>query len=92
MTVVTPQSLSQLAAELASAGSPDAPEALAREAGEDRRLLEDARNLVAARLHASVDDWSSTAALSLLNKTLARMPRHDPLDWRVRWSQRFRMP
>jgi hypothetical protein len=58
----------------------------------DRLALESARNEVADRLHSSVDDWSSTAALTLLNRALAAMPRNDPLDWRVRWGQHFRMP
>ena len=58
----------------------------------DRALVESARNLLAGRLHAFSDDWSATAGLTLLNRTLATMPRYDPLDWRVRWGQRFRRP
>ena len=47
---------------------------------------------MAARVRAAVDDWDATAALTLLNRTLSLLPRHDPLDWRVRWTQRFRKP
>jgi len=92
MSVLSPESVGDRAAELAATGSPDAWEELQRAAGGDRALLEAARNVVAGKLHTSVDDWSSTAALSLLNRSLAGLPRNDPLDWRVRWGQRFRRP
>jgi hypothetical protein len=88
-----PEIVTERAYELAGVGVTDASaQELAGYAGGDRRLLESARNLVAARLHNSVDDWSATAALMLLNRALATMPREDPLDWRIRWGQRFRMP
>ena len=92
MTVLSAEELSTRALELAGTGSPNAAEALAGASGGDRHLLEAARNLVVGRIHASVDDWSATDALTLLNRTLATMPREDPLDWRVRWGQRFRRP
>jgi hypothetical protein len=68
------------------------PEALWEAAGDNRVAVEAARDHVAARIHRSVDDWDATAALTLLNKALSDMPRTDPLDWRVRWTQRFRRP
>jgi hypothetical protein len=93
MTTVTPEVIVAHAAELARSVSPDsAVEALAAAAGGDRGTIEAARDQVAAHLHTAVDDWDATAALTLLNRTLATMPRHDPLDWRVRWTQRFRRP
>jgi hypothetical protein len=55
--------------------------------GPDRQAMESARDRVAAHLHRSVDDWKATATLTVLNRALARMPRNDPLDWRVRWSK-----
>jgi hypothetical protein len=61
-------------------------------AGGDRAAVEAARNEVSARVHARSDDFEATAALQLLNRTLSQMPIHDPLDWRVRWGQRFRRP
>jgi hypothetical protein len=93
MTTVTPEVIAAQAVELSRSGSPDsAVEALAAAAGGDRPTVEAARDQVAAHLHTAVDDWDATAGLTLLNRTLAGMPRHDPLDWRVRWKQRFRRP
>jgi tRNA C32,U32 (ribose-2'-O)-methylase TrmJ len=93
MTTVTPEVIAAQAAELSRSGSQDsAVEALVAAAGGDRLIIEAARDRVAAHLHTAVDDWDATAALTLLNRTLAAMPRHDPLDWRVRWTQRFRRP
>jgi hypothetical protein len=93
MTTVTPEAIAAQATELARSGSPDsATQALVAAAGGDRQTIETARDQLAARLHTAVDDWDATAALTLLNRTLADMPRHDPLDWRVRWKQRFRRP
>jgi hypothetical protein len=60
-------------------------------AGGDRALVEAARDIVAAQLHGRTDDFEATATLTLLNQALARIPRTDPLDWRVRWS-RHRKP
>jgi hypothetical protein len=90
----TAEQLAEQAIELAASGErPDASaEELLRVADGDRATVEAARNLLAARLHASVGDWSATAGLSLLNRALATMPRHDPMDWRVMWGQRFRRP
>lgn len=61
-------------------------------AGGDRRVIETARDRVAARVRQRVDDFEATATLTLLNRALAGLPIHDPLDWKVRWSQRFRRP
>jgi hypothetical protein len=55
--------------------------------GPDREAMESARDRVAAHLHRRVDDWEATATLTVLNRALARIPRNDPLDWRVRWSK-----
>lgn len=82
------------AAELTAAGA-DADQAaddLLAAAGGDRAVLVDARDRVAARVHARVDDYEATAVLQLLNRVLGRVPINDPLDWRVRWTQRFRRP
>lgn len=82
------------AAKLAREGTPaDAAGAeLLDAAGGDRRVVETARDRVAARLRARVDDFEATATLTLLNGALAALPIHDPLDWKVRWTQRFRRP
>lgn len=82
------------ATELAEQGVPagDAMADLLAAAGGDRRTVETARDQVAARIRARVDDFEATATLQLLNRVLSRLPIHDPLDWRVRWTQRFRKP
>ncbi|HWE55612.1 MAG TPA: hypothetical protein VG435_08865 [Acidimicrobiales bacterium] len=82
------------AAELASAGvsADQAAEALMRTAGDHREAVVGARDRLAARVHAQVDDFEATATLQLLNRVLGRVPIIDPLDWRVRWTQRFRRP
>jgi hypothetical protein len=54
--------------------------------------VEAARDAVAARVRARVDDFEATDTLQLLNQVLARLPIHDPLDWKPRWKQRFRRP
>jgi hypothetical protein len=93
MTTTTPDAIVSRAAELARSGAAsDAVDALSAAAAGDRRIIEAARDSVAAHLHDAVDDWNATATLTLLNRTLAGMPRTDPLDWRVRWTQRFRRP
>jgi F0F1-type ATP synthase membrane subunit b/b' len=93
MTTVTPEAIASQAIELARSGATDsAAEALAAAAGGDRQTIEAARDQMASHLRNAVDDWSATAALTLLNRTLADLPRQDPLDWRVRWTQRFRRP
>ena len=82
------------AAELSrdGVGAADAADDVLATAGGDRRLVEAARDRVASRVHARVDDFEATATLQLLNRVLSRLPIHDPLDWRVRWTQRFRSP
>lgn len=87
--VVTAAELADRAAELSRDGT-DADGAVAtiiREASDDRGLIEAARDRVAARVRSAVDDFDATATLTLLNRTLSKMPRYDPLDWRVRWAQ-----
>jgi sirohydrochlorin ferrochelatase len=83
-----------LAADLArdGVGPADAAEPVLAAAGGDRRTVEAARDRVAARVHAHVDDFDATLTLQLLNSVLARLPIYDPLDWRVLWTQRFRRP
>ena len=81
---------SDLAGEGVSAA--DAASDVLAAAGGDRRMVEAARDRVASRVHARVDDFEATATLQLLNRVLSRLPIHDPLDWRVRWTQRFRRP
>lgn len=81
------------AAELVRDGSgADVPAELLAAAGGDRRQVEAARDLVAARVRSRVDDFEATASLQLLNRALSRTPIDDPLDWKVRWGQRFRRP
>lgn len=75
-----------------SGGGPQAVDDLLAAASERRHDLESARDQVATRVHERVDDFEATAALQLLNRTLSRAPIHDPLDWKVRWGQRFRRP
>jgi hypothetical protein len=89
---VTPDEVLTRAKELAGAGNGAALQQLVAEAGRDRVSVEAARDRVATRLHTKVDDFEATALLQLLNRTLSAMPRVDPLDWRVRWGQRFRKP
>jgi len=93
MNDLTPSQVAALAAELAGAMPPkEASAKLAEHCGSDRRLVEQARDLMAARLHAASDDYEAAEALRLLNRCLADLPVEDPFDWRVRWSQRFRRP
>jgi hypothetical protein len=83
------------AAELAQDGAVDmraAADELLAAAGGNRRAVEAARDEVAARVRARVDDFEATATLTLLNRALSNLPIEDPLDWRVRWTQRFRRP
>ena len=90
---MTPHEIAERAAELAKdeLGPDEVAAAIETAAGGDRRLIEAARDEVAARIRAAVDDYDATATLTLLNRTLSKMPRHDPLDWRVRWA-RHRKP
>jgi hypothetical protein len=90
---MTPQEIAERAAGLAKDGlGPDEVVAdIETAAGGDRQLIEAARDEVAARIRAAVDDYDATATLTLLNRTLSKMPRNDPLDWRVRWA-RHRKP
>ncbi len=95
MTMTTPlDDVIARATDLAGRGVPaaDAAEDVLAAAGGDRRTVEAARDRVAARIRARVDDFEATATLQLLNRVLSRRPIHDPLDWRVRWTQRFRKP
>ena len=84
------------AAEMARSGADadadQAAEDLLAVAGGQRSALVDARDRVATAVHARVDDFEATATLQLLNRVLSRVPIIDPLDWRVRWTQRFRRP
>ena len=82
------------ATDLARAGvaPADAADEVLAAAGGDRRGVEAARDEMATRVHAHVDDFDATLILQLLNQVLARLPIHDPLDWRVRWTQRFKRP
>ena len=77
---------------LAGDSADDALEDVLAAAGGDRRTVEAARDAAAAAVHVRSDDFDSTAALQMLNGILSRIPIEDPLDWRVRWTQRFRKP
>lgn len=72
--------------------TPEAVRELVADAGGDRARLEAERDRLAVYMHTHVDDFQATAALQLLNRKLATLPRNDPLDWRVLWGQRFRRP
>ncbi|HEX4864991.1 MAG TPA: hypothetical protein VFV02_13035 [Acidimicrobiales bacterium] len=88
LKVKDPDALVERAATLATDGAgPEASASLAGLAGNDRLLVEAARDRAAARVRVHVDDWEATAALQLLNRVLADLPRTDPLDWQVRWKQ-----
>ncbi len=71
------------ARDLASRGvaAADAADEVLAVAGGDRRAVEAARDRVAARLRARVDDFEATATLQMLNRVLSHLPIHDPLDW-----------
>jgi hypothetical protein len=89
----TPATIAARALELAKNGQTgDAVDVLIAAAGGDRALVEAARDEMATRIHAAVDDYDASGALTLLNRALSEIPRHDPLDWRVLWQQRFRRP
>ena len=86
--ITDPDALIDQAAGLASDGvDAETSAALADMAGRDRRLVEAARDRAAVKVRERVDDWEATAALSLLNRVLADLPRTDPFDWQVRWKQ-----
>ena len=94
MSTVAVDSVVQRAGELAREGSTveEARDDVLAAAGGDRRAIEAARDRMAAAVHARSDDFESTATLQLLNRVLTKVPIIDPLDWRVRWTQRFRRP
>ena len=88
LKVTDPDVLIDRAASLAADGTgAETSAALAQLAGNDRLLVETARDRSASRVRVRVDDWEATAALQLLNRVLADLPRTDPLDWQVRWKQ-----
>jgi hypothetical protein len=88
VTTATPEAIVERAAQLSKPGESDgAVGTLIHAAGGNRRTIEAARDQVALHLHGAVDDYSATATLTLLNRTLSEMPRSDPLDWRVRWTK-----
>jgi dsRNA-specific ribonuclease len=87
MPSTTVDAIVQQATSLASQrDGAEAVESLIAAAG-DRTALEAARDQVAAHLHSRVDDWEATATLTLLNQALSKLPRVDPLDWRMRWAK-----
>jgi hypothetical protein len=94
MTATRTDGVVSLATDLARDGATvaDAAGQLMAAANEDRGVIESARDLVAARVRTRVDDFEATATLQLLNRVLSHVPIEDPLDWKVRWTQRFRRP
>lgn len=86
MPTTTPELLAARAADLAAVDG--GLDTLLTLVGNDRSVLEAARDQVAAQLHSKVDDFSATAALTLLNRALAALPPPEPFDWRVRWARR----
>jgi hypothetical protein len=86
--VTEPDALIDRAAAIAGQGTDgEAAATLANLAGGNRVVVEAARDRAASRVRERVDDWDATAALRLLNRLLADLPRKDPLDWQVRWKQ-----
>jgi hypothetical protein len=86
--ITEPDALIDRAATLAADGTDaDSSAEIAELAGRNRLLIEAARDRAAVRIRDMVDDWSATAALRVLNRALADLPRKDPLDWQVRWKQ-----
>jgi hypothetical protein len=95
MSTLTPaDAVVARAAELSRDGTSPAEAAaeVLAAGGGDRKAVEAGRDLVAARVRTRVDDFEATATLQMLNRVLQNLPIHDPLDWRVRWGQRFRRP
>lgn len=93
MSTLTAENVAARAGELARNGSGSDPaQELLAAAGGDRKTIEVARDLVAGRVRADVGDFEATAALQVLNRALSALPIEDPLDWKVRWGQRFRRP
>jgi hypothetical protein len=86
MPVISPEDLASRATQVAAGRDPDARTVIVEAAGGDRALIEAARDRLASHLHTHADDWDATAGLTLLNRVLSSLPRHDPLDWRVRWA------
>ena len=86
MSLSAPEALTQQILEMAASSL--SADAVIEAAGGDRSVVETARDRVATKVRQRVDDFESTAALCLLNRVLSEMPRHDPLDWQVRWEQR----
>jgi hypothetical protein len=91
VTATTADLIWKKAAELARPGNGSDPEAAVKElieaAGHDRSALEEAQRHYAIRLHNRSDDWEATAALTLLNRALARVGWDDEFDWKKRWAQ-----
>jgi hypothetical protein len=88
MPSMTIDDIVRQAAELAGGGDPvAAADALIASVGADRQALGSARDQVARHLHHQIDDFQATAALTVLNRALSRVPIVDPLDWRVRWAK-----
>jgi hypothetical protein len=94
MTATRTDGVVSLATDLARDGATvaDAGQQLMAAANGDRGAIESARDRVAARVRTKVDDFEATATLQLLNRVLSHVPIEDPLDWKVRWTQRFRRP
>jgi hypothetical protein len=88
MPSMTIDDIVRQAAALAAGGDPvAAADALIASVGADREALGAARDQVASHLHHQIDDFEATAALTVLNRALSRVPIVDPMDWRVRWAK-----
>jgi hypothetical protein len=93
MAAATIDEIRDLATELGS--DPDSDAAVARlivAADGDKATVEGARDDVARYLHGRAGDWTATATLTLLNKTLVAMGWQDTYDWRGRLGNRLRKP
>lgn len=84
---MTTDDLYALVRQLA-AGERDAAVTRLRElVATDRPGLEEVRKLLAARLHGHSDDFTATAALTVLNRALADTAPTHPTDWKERWAR-----
>lgn len=52
--------------------------------GADQSSLSQARQYLVGRIQLRTDDYQATAALSLVNKALARVGWRDPYSWKHR--------
>lgn len=85
--MAAPHPLADRAVALASAAGPgdDGGDAVSQLASSgDQGELESARQYLVWRIQQRSDDYQATAALTLVNRALARVGWHDPYAWKHR--------